>query len=326
MNKQAWTAIRATAFLAVAMPLVGCKSDLNQQLLERELRMQEDQIYQLQDELQEKCVRLDRSAGENTSLRKQLGIVDADASLPSRMRLPPGVAAPGLTLPPMAVPPSPALIPPPIFVPPGNSSAPSGPNGSAPGGLRFGSPERSLPPQSPAPRGGLAPPTLDRVPPLSDESSSQGAAASVGQRISYEESLAEGPSVTHLVINQQRTECFDGDGDGVSEGLAVVFEPRDADQRLVTAAGDVSIIVLDPAAVPGVSGESVCIARWDIPTHEAITHFRRTSRARGLHFVLRFPGQLPQTDHLRLVVRMTAFDGKVFETDSTVATHAKAVP
>ena len=67
MNKQAWTAIRATAFLAVAMPLVGCKSDLNQQLLERELRMQEDQIYQLQDELQEKCVRLDRSADATAS-------------------------------------------------------------------------------------------------------------------------------------------------------------------------------------------------------------------------------------------------------------------
>ena len=152
MNKQAWTAIRATAFLAVAMPLVGCKSDLNQQLLERELRMQEDQIYQLQDELQEKCVRLDRSAG------------------------------------------------------------------------------------------------------------------------------------------------------------------------------DVSIMVLDPAVDPGISGESVCMARWDIPTQEAITHFRRTSRARGLHFVLRFPGQLPQADHLRLVVRMTAFDGKVFETDSLVATHAKPIP
>ena len=105
-----------------------------------------------------------------------------------------------------------------------------------------------------------------------------------------------------------------------------MFEPRDADQRLVTAAGDVSIMVLDPAVDPGISGESVCMARWDIPTQEAITHFRRTSRARGLHFVLRFPGQLPQADHLRLVVRMTAFDGKVFETDSLVATHAKPIP
>ena len=45
--------------VAVALVTVGCKSDLNQQLLERELRYQEDQIYQLQDALAEKCARLE---------------------------------------------------------------------------------------------------------------------------------------------------------------------------------------------------------------------------------------------------------------------------
>jgi len=67
----------ATLTLAlVAAGLTGCKSDLNQQLLERELRYQEDQIYQLQDELQEKCARLERVAGENAGLRRQLGVGD----------------------------------------------------------------------------------------------------------------------------------------------------------------------------------------------------------------------------------------------------------
>ena len=49
------------AFVPAVIWLAGCKSDLNQQLLERELRYQEDQIYQLQDELQDKCARLDRA-------------------------------------------------------------------------------------------------------------------------------------------------------------------------------------------------------------------------------------------------------------------------
>jgi len=63
----------ATLTLAlVAAGLTGCKSDLNQQLLERELRYQEDQIYQLQDELQEKCARLERVAGENAGLRRRI--------------------------------------------------------------------------------------------------------------------------------------------------------------------------------------------------------------------------------------------------------------
>ena len=47
------------ALVPAALLLAGCKSDLNQQLLERELRYQEDQIYQLQDELQAACARLD---------------------------------------------------------------------------------------------------------------------------------------------------------------------------------------------------------------------------------------------------------------------------
>ncbi|NDC64246.1 MAG: hypothetical protein EBZ59_09755, partial [Planctomycetia bacterium] len=81
-----WT---SWCLLTAAMIAVGCKSDMNQQLLERELRMQEDQIYRLQDELQDKCERLSRTAGENASLRKQLGIVDADASLPTRINVPP---------------------------------------------------------------------------------------------------------------------------------------------------------------------------------------------------------------------------------------------
>ncbi|MFM7137677.1 MAG: hypothetical protein ACKO1M_11500, partial [Planctomycetota bacterium] len=128
----------ATALAAFS---TGCKSDLNQQLLERELRYQEDQIYQLQDELAEKCARLEYVAGENSSLRRQLGVSDADPAAPSRGRRP---RAPG-------VPPA-TSVPPAIEIP----DAPRLPRGG------------------PAPRGGgppvdLAPPTLEGVPPLPAE-------------------------------------------------------------------------------------------------------------------------------------------------------------
>ena len=69
---------RSLCGVAIAAMLVaGCKTDLNQQLLERELRMQEDQIYLLQDELQSKAARLERAVGENSSLKRQLGIADS---------------------------------------------------------------------------------------------------------------------------------------------------------------------------------------------------------------------------------------------------------
>ena len=348
--------IRVTRFALATLLLqatllagLGCRSDLSQQLLERELRMQEDQIYQLQDELQDKCARLDRTAGENSSLRRQLGFNEGDApargrgpSMPGSPALPPRMpmgAGPG--------PSQPTLVPPAIDIPAARTPA--------------STPAAPPPATLPAP-GVVAPPTLEGIPPLPAEprfpsgASTQGSfpvtpaaataniagegssvtpAASIvdatGQalapptassgelpadrRLSPEESLAVAGRITHLVVNPARTACFDGNGDGLSDGLAIVIEPRDGDERLVTAAGDVSITVFDGSGPPG--GGSV--ARWDIPASEATARFRRTSRNRGLHFVLRWPGPPPQGDHVRVQVRLTTFDATSFETDCTVA-------
>lgn len=326
-EKQAMVAVGLLVFC------LGCKSDLSQQLLERELRMQEDQIYQLQDELQDKCARLERVAGENGSLRKQLGFSDADGptgrrgpgmpGMPALPGMPGGQTSPATR----SGPGQPTLVPPTIQIP----GAPSGAGGSAP-------PPGALPLP-----GTIAPPKLDGIPPLPTEPRFPGArsaerstvtpasatsdvvadlpAASpsaelpTGRPLSREESLADAGKITHIYVNAARTECFDGDGDGISDGLAIVVEPRDGDERLVTAAGDVSISVFDPAGPTG----AAALARWDIPAGEAIGHFRRTSRNRGLHFVLRWPGPPPRGEHVRVQVSLITFEAAAFETDCTVA-------
>lgn len=328
--RAAGASVATRAALLAAALCAGCKSDLSQQLLERELRMQEDQIYQLQDELEAKCARLERVAGENTSLRRQLGFADSDVAAPAPRSLPTPRTLP--------TPSSgqPTLVPPPLTIPGGPASGGGG--------------GRLPPPISiPSAPGGVAPPKLEGVPPLPSEPRLPGAAAPAaatvlpaaaampaaadldpgarpiapapatdaqppaGKQLSHEESLAEAGKITHLVINQSRTECFDGTGDGLSDGIALVIEPRDDDERLVAAAGDVVIAVIDDRGGP--------VARWDIPAQEAFTHFRRTSRNRGLHFVLRWPGQPPQGTAVRLLVKLTCFDGASFETDCTVATQ-----
>ncbi|MFM8378137.1 MAG: hypothetical protein ACKOB1_02315 [Planctomycetia bacterium] len=311
MNRFAWIAILG------GLVAFGCKSDISQQLLERELRMQEDQIYLLQDEVQENRARLEHVAAENRSLKKQLGIVDADASLPSRIDVPPAVAAPARgptpATPPALVPPAvsaPAVVAPPLTLP-----EPAGvpPVSAEPAdGPRFGPPSGGA-----APPAQIAPPALDGVPPLPSDPATRGASAtSEIKRLSHEESLSAEGKITHLVINPGRTTCFDGDGDGTSDGLAIVFEPRDADERLVTAGGDVTITATDPAAPGGPEGAP--LATWQIPSTEALAHFRRTSRARGLHFTLPWQGRPPAGDHVRLFVKLTTFDGQSFETDATV--------
>ncbi|MFY8221468.1 MAG: hypothetical protein ACOVJ6_06130 [Pirellulales bacterium] len=317
MNRFAWIAILVGSLMAP-----GCKSDISQQLLERELRMQEDQIYVLQDEIQEKCARLDRVAAENRSLKKQLGIVDPDASLPNRIDVPAAVAAPARgplpAAPPALVPPTisaPTIVAPPMTLPEPTGVPPVGadPAGDGP---RFGPPAGGS-----APPATIAPPTLDGVPPLPDEPSARGASAAPSggpdiKRLSHEESLSAEGRITHLIINPARTACFDGDGDGTSDGVAIVFEPRDADERLVTAGGDVSIVAYDPATPGGPEGAP--LAKWDVPSAEALAHFRRTSRARGLHFTLPWQGRPPAGDHVRVFVKLTSFDGQSFETDATV--------
>lgn len=304
------------AFTAAALP--GCKSDFNSQLLERELRLQEDQIYQLQDELQDKCVRLDRAAAENRSLKKQLGIADAPESAAGRSRPTPAGPPPGVS-----------VVAPPSLVPPTVEDLPPPPRSAAPltDGPRFGAPGGE------APTFRAGPPALEGVPPVSDEpvlprggvNGTGGTTPSGGEpavrRLSHEQSVAAGAQVTHLVLNRDRTECLDGDGDGVSDGLAIVFEPRDADERLVSTVGDVSIVVYEPlsaATAADPSGEGTCIARWDMPAAQAAGHFRRTSGHRGLHIVHRWPGSPPAGEHIRVFVRMTTFEGQVFETEATV--------
>jgi hypothetical protein len=278
----------------------GCKSDLNQQLLERELRYQEDQIYQLQDELQDKCLRLDSLSGENTSLRRQLGVSDdTPVSRPRGGRPQPASA-------PVSVPPS--------------LQIPEAIRGPAAGG------------------GGLAPPALDNIPPLPVKPSSSSVPeptplslpepadavavpmppstpaaepSSLPLPVAYDQPLAEGRPV-RLVINASATACFDDNGDGSSDGVAVTFEPRDADEKLVPAEGSVSIALYDVAAA------EAPIATWTIPSSQAATHFRRTTRLRGMHFPLRWTGVPPTGDHVRVVVSLTGPDGTSLETNATI--------
>ena len=279
-----WKAGRPPAAVALLCAVAaGCKSDLSQQLLERELRYQEDQIYQLQDELQAKCAHLDMLSGENASLRRQLGVAPGDALTRTRS---------------------------------GGSPRPSAPAAVVP-------PARELPEAIPSPaapaRTPLAPPALDNIPPLpvrpsatseppplalpapADAAASTAVPAAVP--VAYEQPLADGRPV-RLVITAGSTSCFDDNGDGLSDGIAVTFEPRDAAEKLVPAPGEVSISVVD------VADPTTTLASWSIPAEQAAGHFRPTTRLRGMHFPLRWTGQRPSGDHVRVTVRVTGQIGR----------------
>lgn len=305
-----WLNARPNRVALILLPLLlppvmltGCKSDVHHHLLERELRLQEDQIYCLQDKLQTQCYELDQLTDENATLRRQLGVVDAG----------PGGAA---AQPParLLTPATPLLVPPAVDVPPIRGGSPDdGPQFALPPA----SPPASKPtrPHPPA-AGSLAPPTIEGVPPLPQEPAPRGASRPVRQ-LSFVESVASQQQLDHLVINRDKTLCYDADGDGRSEGLTLVVEPRDADERLVTAGGDLLVTVYAPPASAQQTDPGVPLAHWSIPAADAMRHFRRTSRARGLHFVLPWPATPPTSSQVRVVVELTRFDGSPLEAEAT---------
>ncbi|MFM7185369.1 MAG: hypothetical protein ACKO4Z_11435 [Planctomycetota bacterium] len=275
----------AVSAAVVGLASAGCKSDLSQQLLERELRYQEDQIYQLQDELHQKCASLDVLSSENASLRRQLGVSPGDTLGRPRGGSP--------------RPANPIAIPPAIEIP------------------------EAI--QAPTPAATpLNPPTLDNIPPLPVRPSSapepsplslpEPTAAvpqPVAVPVAFDEPLSDGRPA-RLVVNLAATSCFDDDGDGRSDGIALTVEPRDAAEKLVSAPGPVSITAFDTGDV------STPLASWSLSDEQAAALFRPTTRLRGLHVPLRWTGIPPSGDHVRLVVRITGPEAAVLETDATV--------
>ncbi|MFM8734779.1 MAG: hypothetical protein ACKOC8_06255 [Pirellulales bacterium] len=282
-----WTSRWIAAVLLVGMA-PGCKSDLNQQLLERELRYQEDQIYQLQDELQDTCSRLESLTSENTSLRRQLGVGENDPL--SRTR---------------PLRPTPATAPPAVTVPPAIEI----PGGSPPPVDRLAPPALDNIPPLPVKPSGAEPPPLSLPAPLGG--ASDAAPPPVAVPVAYDPPVADTRPV-RLVVNTRSTACFDADGDGHTDGVAVTFEPRDADERLVPAAGSVSITIFDTVDPTAVLGEAT------LSTEQALAEFRPTTRRRGVHVPVRWTAGPPAGDHVRALVRVTAAEGAVLETDATI--------
>lgn len=376
--------------LAVALAffgsgLVGCQSHhLNSQLLERELRLQEDQIYRLQDVLDEKCARLEYVVQENASLKRQLGY---GGSEPVRGRTPSAGGASrgsGATGGPAFVPPTielsdpgpPSQLPAPRTspapaAPPVLEGVPPLPQGSASGSGADGGdapPAAGLMPEVTVPSNGIYEsgdldtepdaPGLDDGPSFApafvspqaaapgflDDSARQasvlqvpGGASGNGemiQQLSYveDEPAARGgepraedrPQAVPLIppptdarierieINRAETQVVDTDANGTADTLAVVFEPRDLQERLIGVAGDVVVTVRAAA-----SAEPA--ASWTIAASDAATTFRSTSRSRGLRFLLPWQGGPSRGFTGTVHVRLTTQDGRSFEAETPVS-------
>lgn len=276
-----------------ALAVLGCRSGGagNQELIERELRFQETELYHLQDQLDDACQRLDEAERENASLRKQLAGGSSENKPPSPNK---ELAVPTVELPPglESVPPAPrhpahkkAPLPLPVpTIEPGMEMAPP-----AEPAIPESSSGQELPPPSEPPR------SFD----------AQGA--------SHETPVPGGRPMA-ITVNPQQTVWRATSDRPEADKIAVVFEPRDAEGNIVTASGEVSIVLLDPA----VNGPAARVARWDFRAADARKHFRSTSGQQGYHFDLHWPGRPPVHDSLELFVRLKTADGQRLVTNQQI--------
>lgn len=281
------------AFVAIAcVAAQGCKSHGNSELLERELRCQEDRIYQLEDELDEMCNALESSRRENQALKKEVSGGDK---------------GPGQSAPSVSVPGAPSVD----GVPSLDAPAVESPSIEAPK-YEFVPRHRSNRTLEEAPQFEEVPHSDSPEPQMIDPSDE----APPFKRASHERPVLSGDSrtITRLAVNRQLTGGWNSDQKHGDEGIFVAFEPRDSQSKLVEAAGDVSIVVLDP----GKSGAEARVARWDFTTDEAEQHFRKGAIGRGLQFELPWPSNPPTSRDLRLFVRLTTMDGRKVETSSKI--------
>jgi len=121
--------------------------------------------------------------------------------------------------------------------------------------------------------------------------------------------------VTHVVVNPRLTGGHNFDQAPGDDGLTVLVEPRNGSDRFVPKAGDVSLVLLDPA----LQGEAARVARWDL-TEEEVTHRLRNDAfaRRGIELKLPWSDGPPSNSDLVLFTRYITADGRRVETRNDI--------
>jgi hypothetical protein len=293
------------AIILSVCALAGCQNRAAQELLERELRLQEDRIYELEAQLDqqggrhcreipgsiryEEATEPDRwlNGGSTPAVESPLDPPPAERT-PVR---PPRVEQPNDLDPPTLRPPK--VVPPPGSGAPKIQSTPapkaresSTHEGSTTGAPRFSPPDKREPWEENAFEIPLEGPSAARPRAKKTSQPKTGSDIASGR-------------ITAITLNRVLTGARAGQA-----GLTVIVEPRDAAGKLQPVAGDVAVVALDPLA----SGAAARIARWDLG-EEDVQHLIEAG-SKGIALDLDWPAGPPACRTVNLYVRYVTPDGR----------------
>ncbi len=294
MKSCLWVVV-GLACLAVA----GCRSNskLEIELLERQNRLLEDEIYRLREQV--------------------IDVRSGMAEGPSMAPLPGQLDLGTISGPPQSTRPSLELAPPAVSRP---APAPARLTPGQPPLLESGEPlgEGELPDilkkyqDSTPSTEGVGPETTD--PNGESRRDGNGTTHSRTSDVSGLTLQADSSQATQLVLNRMLTSGYDADGRLGDEGIVVVIEARDALGHGINAPAPVSVVVLDPS----MDGPSARVARWDFDVEQTAAMLRRRSPKQGIGLEMEWPDGRPVHDDLHLFVRYTTSDGRNLEADAPI--------
>ena len=195
---------------AACLVAAGCRADPNTVLLERQLRLQEDEIYRLRACVEDYQEALDVCDGDGTVLSEPAGKSGSPRS---------DAVMPGL--------------------PDMNIKVPGRSQTDVPETLKPGKRQNSVDP--------IPVPDKPVFPRPSGEGGGQAPPFNPGAGPSGATAQPHSTKVASLVLNRMLCGGYNADGRPGDEGITVVLEPRDAHGRIVKAPADVSVVVLDQA-------------------------------------------------------------------------------
>jgi hypothetical protein len=303
----------------------GCQQYQNRiTLLQQELRLYEDRVYQLQDRVRSAESSLADSSEENGALREKLDKSDSDSTSSDgpdlKIEVSEGSSSGSIEM----------LQSPPAFgLPLQNDSKEKKPaDSSSPNPPAFKGPPSTAPPGSgEAPRfnSGREDDRKNRkdyvalAPNRSVQSRDTGSLTEADRQrilaIHDPEKASEGSRrVETIELSRAVTQPVDQQvgltGEGGSEAIFTLLQAFNKRGDLVRAAGPVAIVAIDPTR----GDASARLARWDFEAREVARRFVQTGTSRGFHFDLRWPDGAPNTDRILLFSRYTTADGRKLET------------
>lgn len=320
--------------LGLLLALGGCRrrdpyTDAYLEIVSAEKRDLEDQIYALEDQLEEAKRELARAQARTS---RPLRSSPRGSSAPSTPKAEPDVGPimdDNDLIPPMidpGVPVEPKIELPPIEATP---SRPSVRPFTRPPAAQPMSTQRMKPEEAPEeleptpdPQTGSEPEELpegiqasaeEELPP-EVEAAPQAESAPTFRKPSFDEAELIDTEIASLFINPFRTAGVDLDQQPGDDGLELLIEPRNAAGQFVPQAGNMTVVVLDPAA----EGDAARVARWEISKTEVGRRMLDTRPERGIRMQLKWPEKRPEHAKLKLFVRYEAPDGRLIESHSDV--------